>query len=155
MQTLGNEPHPIRVIKGIGTAGGRQWRTETERPASLWTALPELWTLARPHLALLSISLVLISVNRVAGLALPASTKFLIDGVIGKRRTDLLLPLIGAVVIATAIQGITSFVLTQSLSKAAQHLIGELRIKVQAHVNRLPVTYYDANNTGGLVPRDE
>ncbi len=153
MRTLGNEPHPLRVIKGIGTAGGRQWGTETKRPASLRTALPELWTLARPQLALLSISLVLIAVNRVAGLALPASTKFLIDGVIGKRRTDLLLPLIGAVVIATAIQGITSFVLTQSLSKAAQRLTSELRIRVQTHVSRLPVTYYDANNTGGLVSR--
>jgi ABC-type bacteriocin/lantibiotic exporter with double-glycine peptidase domain len=65
--------------------------------------LPELWILAQPHRGLLSISLVLIAVNRVAGLALPASTKFLIDSVIAKRRTDLLLPLIGVVMTATAI----------------------------------------------------
>jgi len=115
--------------------------------------LPELWVLAQPHRGLLSVSLVLIAVNRVTGLALPASTKFLIDGVIAKHRTDLLLPLIGAVVIATVIQGITSFILTQSLSKAAQRLIAELRTKVHAHVSHLPVTYYDANNTGALVAR--
>src|SRR5229473_2870668 len=127
MQTLGSEPHPIRVIKGIGTAGNRQWGVEPAPRGSLWAALPELWILARPHRGLLSISLALIAVNRVAGLALPASTKFLIDGVIGKRRTDLLLPLIGVVIIATVIQGGTSFVLIQSLSKAAQRLIGELR----------------------------
>ena len=63
----------------------------------------------------------LIAVNRVA-----ASTKFLIDGVIAKRRIDLLLPLIGAVVLATANQGGISFVLTQSMSEAAQRLVGEL-----------------------------
>jgi subfamily B ATP-binding cassette protein MsbA len=143
----------MRVLKGIGPAGGRQSDTGNERSGSLRTALPELWTLAHPHLVLLSLSLVLIAINRVAGLVLPASTKFLIDGVIAKRRTDLLLPLVGIVVAASAIQGCSSFVLTQSLSKAAQRLISELRIKVQNHVSRLCVTYYDTNNTGALVTR--
>ena len=59
----------------------------------------------------------------------------------------------GAVLAATLIQGITSFALTQILSKAAQRLIAELRRKVQAHVGRLPVAYYDANKTGALVSR--
>ena len=144
MQTIGSEPHPIRVIKGVGSGGGRRWEAETARPTSLWAVLPELWSLAQGRRGLLSISLVLIAINRVAGLALPASTKFLIDDVITKRRTELLLPLIGAVVVATAIQGGTSFVLTQSLSKAAQRLISELRMRVQNHVSRLPVTYFDA-----------
>ena len=58
-----------------------------------------------------------------------------------------------AVVLATAVQGVTSFVLTQLLSKAAQRLIAELRRKVQAHVGRLPVAYYDANKSGALVSR--
>ena len=153
MQTIGSEPHPIRVIKGVGTGGSRQWGAETARRPSLWAVFPELWILAQGHRGLLAISLVLIAINRVAGLALPASTKFLIDDVIAQRRTELLLPLIGAVIVATVIQGCTSFVLTQSLSKAAQRLISELRIKVQNHVSRLPVTYFDANNTGALVAR--
>jgi ABC-type multidrug transport system fused ATPase/permease subunit len=113
----------------------------------------EVAILARSHRVLLSISLVLIAVNRVSGLVLPAATKFLIDGVITQHRTQLLLPLVGAVVLAAAIQGCSSFVLTQSLSKAAQRLIGELRVRVRAHVSRLPVAYYDANNTGALVAR--
>src|SRR5439155_13046699 len=71
----------------------------------------------------------------------------------GKRRTDLLLPLVLAVVAATMIQGITSFTLTQLLSKAAQRLIAELRSKVQAHIGHLPVTYFDANKSGALVSR--
>src|SRR5207302_1069559 len=43
--------------------------------------------------------------------------------------------------------------LTQLLSKAAQRLIAELRQKVQAHVGRLPVTFYDSTKTGTLVSR--
>src|SRR5204862_2347526 len=93
------------------------------------------------------------AINRVCGLALPASTKFLIDDVIDKRRTDLLMPLVLTVVAATMIQGITSFTLTQLLSKAAQRLIAELRSKVQAHIGHLPVTYFDANKSGTLVSR--
>jgi len=95
----------------------------------------------------------LMLINRVAGLVLPASTKFLIDDVIGKNRRDLLLPLLLAVVSATLLQGGTSFALTQLLSKAAQRLIAELRRKVQAHVGRLPLRFYDANKTGTLVSR--
>jgi subfamily B ATP-binding cassette protein MsbA len=153
LQTLGSEPHPLRIIKGFGSAGGRKSGAEAARAKSLWAALPELWVLARPHRGLLAISLVLIAISRAAGLALPGSTKFLIDGVIANHRTHLLLPLIGIVVLATAVQGATSFVLTQSLSKAAQRLIAELRAKVHAHVSRLPVSYYDANHTGALVTR--
>ncbi len=93
------------------------------------------------------------AVNRVAGLVLPGSTKFLIDDVIGLRNTGLLLPLVAAVVAATVVQGLTSFALTQMLSKAAQRLIAEMRLRVQAHIGRLPVTYFDANKSGQLVSR--
>lgn len=92
-------------------------------------------------------------VNRVSGLVLPASTKFLIDDVIGKQRAELLTPLLGAVVLATLIQGVTSFSLTQLISKAGQRAIAEMRRKVQAHVSRLPVAYFDSHKTGALVSR--
>jgi len=115
--------------------------------------LPDVWALVKPRRGILLIGFVLMVINRVCGLALPGSTKILIDDIIGKRRTELLLPLVSAVLAATLIQGITSFSLTQLLSKAAQRLIAELRRKVQAHIGRLPVTYYDANKSGTLVSR--
>ncbi|HWP85578.1 MAG TPA: ABC transporter ATP-binding protein [Terriglobia bacterium] len=115
--------------------------------------MPEIWALLRPRRGLLGLGLALVAVNRVSGLVLPASTKYLIDDVIGQRRTDLLAPLVGAVLAATAIQGATSFALVQSLSKAAQKLIAELRRRVQEHVGRLPVAYYDSNKAGALVSR--
>ena len=51
------------------------------------------------------------------------------------------------------IQGITSFSLTQLLSKAAQRLITELRQQVQMHISRLPVAFYDAQQNRQLVSR--
>jgi subfamily B ATP-binding cassette protein MsbA len=91
--------------------------------------------------------------NRVAGLVLPGSTKFLIDDVIGDRQAGLLLPIVGAVLGATLVQGLTSYALVQLLSKAAQELIAEMRIRVQAHVGRLPVAFHDGHKTGELVSR--
>ena len=114
---------------------------------------PDIWQLIRPRRGLLAAGFVLMAINRVCGLVLPASTKYLLDDVIMKRQAELLGPLVLAVVAATAVQGATSFALTQLLSKAAQRLIAELRRKVQAHVGRLPVAYYDANKTGNLVSR--
>ncbi|HET9783578.1 MAG TPA: ABC transporter ATP-binding protein [Terriglobales bacterium] len=92
-------------------------------------------------------------INRICGLVLPTSTKYLIDLVIGQRRLDWLWPIIGMVLAATVVQGATTYALTQSLSKAAQRLINELRARVQAHLARLPVSFYDHNNTGNLVSR--
>ena len=92
-------------------------------------------------------------VNRVSGLVLPYSTKYLIDTVIVKHHVELLKSLVLLVLLATAIQGATSFALTQLLSKAAQRLITELRQRVQAHIGHLPVSFYDATKTGTLVSR--
>ncbi|HEY2496147.1 MAG TPA: ABC transporter ATP-binding protein [Candidatus Angelobacter sp.] len=112
-----------------------------------------IWELVRPRRGLLAFSFLLLLVGRVCGLVLPAAPKFLIDDVIGKHRGNLLLPLVAAVAGATLVQGITSYALTQLLSKEAQRLITELRRKVQTHVGRLSLNYYDANKTGALVSR--
>jgi ABC-type multidrug transport system fused ATPase/permease subunit len=114
---------------------------------------PDVWALVRPRRNLLLAGLVLMAVNRVSGLVLPFSTKYLIDDVLGKHNQDLLLPLLFAVLTATLIQGATSFTLTQLLSKAAQRLIAEMRMRVQSHIGRLPVNYYDSNKSGVLVSR--
>jgi subfamily B ATP-binding cassette protein MsbA len=116
-------------------------------------ALPLLLELVRPRRGLLAFGMVLMVINRAAGLVLPTSTKFLVDDVIAKRRVELLLPLVMAVFVATLIQGGTSFTLTQLLSKEAQRLITELRRRVQEHVGRLPISYYDSNKAGTLVAR--
>ena len=115
--------------------------------------LPEVWKLMRPRRGLLALGFGLMVINRVAALVLPYSTKFLIDTVINKHRMDKLVPLVLVVLGATVVQGVTSFSLTQSLSKAAQRLITELRQQVQAHISRLPVAFYDVNKTGSLVSR--
>jgi len=126
-----------------------------KKPAvqQLKTVWPELWALIRPRRALLALGLLLMAINRVSGLVLPASTKYLVDDVVMKHRSGLLVPLVLVVLAATLVQGATSFSLTQLLSKEAQRLIAELRRKVQAHVGRLSVSYYDSNKTGTLVAR--
>ncbi len=101
----------------------------------------------------MALGLVLIAVSRASSMVLPASTKFLIDDVIGQGREDLLIPLVLAVLAATAVQGATAFSLTQLLSKAAQRMIADLRRQVQEHVGRLPVAYYDMTKTGSLISR--
>ena len=101
----------------------------------------------------MALGLVLIAISRTASMVLPASTKFLIDDVIGQGREELLMPLVVAVLGATAVQGATAFSLTQLLSKAAQRMIADLRRQVQEHVGRLPVAYYDMTKTGSLISR--
>ena len=125
-------------------------KTTTERLRSVW---PEIRELVLPRRKLLALGFILIIINKLSGMVLPVSTKFLIDTVIRRHRADLLLPFVLGILVATLIQGVSSFSLTQLLSKAGQRLIAELRRKVQSHVAHLPVAYYDANKTGTLVSR--
>ena len=143
-----------RAERGQGSRHGREeaQATEKKKPRVL-DQLPEIWALMRPRRGLLAIGMVLMAINRVSSLVLPASTKYLFDNVIIHRQAGVLKWLVGAVLLATLVQGITSYTLTQTLSKAAQRMITELRRKVQEHVGRLPVAYYDANKTGALVSR--
>jgi subfamily B ATP-binding cassette protein MsbA len=126
---------------------------KTEKRKNAWKSLPDVIALIKPRRGLLALGFVLMAINRVSGLVLPVSTKYLIDNVIGKRQIQLLTPLVLGVLAATVVQGLTSFTLTQLLSKSAQKMITDLRRQVQAHIGRLPVSFYDANKTGVLVSR--
>jgi len=119
----------------------------------VWKALPDVWALINPRRGLLALGFLLMALNRVSGLVLPASTKYFVDNVIGKKQVQLLTPIVLSILAATIIQGLTSFTLTQLLSKSAQKMITDLRRQVQAHIGRLPVSFYDANKTGVLVSR--
>src|SRR5574341_1274136 len=95
----------------------------------------------------------LMLINRLVGLVLPASSKYIIDEVIGKGRAELLTPIALAAGVATLVQAITSFSLSQVLGVAAQRAITEMRKRVQAKVERLPVSYFDSTQTGKLISR--
>jgi len=134
-------------------AHGRPSLTAGTTKPKLSAVMPLIWELVRPRRGLLALGFLLMLMNRVAALVLPYSTRYVIDSVIIQRHAQLLKPLVLAVLAATVVQGITSFSLTQLLSKAAQRLIAELRRKVQAHVGRLPVSFHDSTKSGVLVSR--
>jgi len=120
------------------------------RWSSAWADARELvWT----HRRRLLLGAGLMLVNQAMGLVLPASTKYLIDLVVGQGRTDLLWKLALVAAAATLVQALTSFSLSQVLGVAAQRAITEMRKKVQAHVSRLPISYFDSTQTGKLISR--
>jgi len=106
-----------------------------------------------PRRKLLAIGLFLIMANRLAGLALPASTKYLVDDVIAKGDIGLLYKLLALVAGAVVVQATTSYALTMMLSVEAQHLIAQLRTQVQRHVLQLPIRVFDSMKSGVLVTR--
>ncbi len=127
--------------------------TKSEKRKNAWKNLPDVWALMKPRRGLLALGFVLMAINRVSGLVLPASMKYFVDNVVLHKQMQLLTPIVLGVLSATILQGLTSFSLTQLLSKSAQKMITELRRQVQAHIGRLPIAFYDANKTGVLVSR--
>src|SRR5882762_9295458 len=149
----GMSTQPTVAVAGPAIASDKPAVKPKKSTAETWKALPEIWTLLRPRKGVMLLGLLLMSINRVAGLALPFSPKYFFDNVIGKHQTNLLLPIVLIVIAATVIQGITSFSLTQLLSKSAQRMITDMRKRIQAHIGRLPINFYDTHKTGELVSR--
>ncbi len=141
------------------TFGGKRAQENAHLPESKKKMPPmsTVWREAREliwaHRHRLGIGLVLMLVSRLAGLVLPASSKYLIDEVVGKGRGDLLIFLAFAAGAATIVQAITGFALAQVLGVAAQRAITDMRKSVQEHITRLPIRYFDATQSGILVSR--
>jgi ATP-binding cassette, subfamily B, putative efflux pump len=118
---------------------------------------PSAWREARRimwrHRRYVGAGFAVMLVNRLAGLVLPATSKFLIDDVVGKHEARLLVPLALAAGAATLVQAGTSFALSQILGVTAQRAITEMRREVETHVLRLPVRFFDSTKSGVLISR--
>jgi subfamily B ATP-binding cassette protein MsbA len=127
---------------------------KTPKKKIRWSAA---WTEARALIAArrgrLALGLLLMLISRLAGLVLPYTTRYLFDDVIPNHNIPLLRTLAWAVGVATVVQGVTSFVLSQVLGVAAQRAITDMRRRVEEHVMRLPVRYFDTTQTGVLISR--
>ncbi|HEX9562455.1 MAG TPA: ABC transporter ATP-binding protein [Gemmatimonadaceae bacterium] len=116
-------------------------------------AWAEARALVWKHRRSLSIGMALMLISRVAALVLPWSSKWVIDDVLGNGRLDLLVPIALAAGGATLVQAVTAFLLAQVVSITAQRAITDMRIDVEHHVLRLPVSYFDSAKTGQLISR--
>jgi subfamily B ATP-binding cassette protein MsbA len=123
------------------------------KPARMRTLLRDARDIVWRARFRLLLGLPLMLVNRLSGLLLPATTKWLIDDVIIKHQHDLLWKIVLAAAAASVISAITDYTLAQILGIAAQRSITELRVKLQEHVQRLPINYFDTTKTGVLVSR--
>src|SRR5712691_7616773 len=124
---------------------------KSEKRKSAWKNLPDVWALIKPRRGLLSLGFLLMAINRVSGLVLPGSMKYFVDNVVLHKQVQLLTPIVLAVLGATVVQGLTSFSLTQLLSKSAQKMITELRRQVQTNSRPLPFTFYPSTNATTLL----
>ncbi len=135
----------LRLPKSEGARAHRNGRgtaadtSAPKKPGVSSAAWQEAKALIWARRGRLSLGLTLMLVNRMSGLVLPATSKYLIDDVIGRRQAQMLVPLALAAGAATLVQAITSFALSQVLGVAAQRAITDMRRRVEAHVARLPV----------------
>src|SRR5262249_22100107 len=150
--TLVNHLPAVRSANPTYREGARMAEEEKKR-IGMSDAWGEEKGLVIPHRWRLACGAVLMLIDRLVGLVLPASPKYIIDDVIGKGKIGMLTPIAIAAGAATLIQAVTSFSLSQVLGVAAQRAITEMRKRVQAQVERLPISYFDSTQTGKLISR--
>jgi ABC-type multidrug transport system fused ATPase/permease subunit len=121
-------------------ASSTAWREEARR-------------LLRRHRGPLTLALLLISGNRLAALALPAASKYLVDEVIGRQRSDQLWLIALLTSAAIAIEAATAFGAMLIAGVAGHRAIAGLRQELQARVLGLPLWRLDASSSGALAAR--
>src|ERR1700722_8803544 len=105
MPGMGRGDRPRRAGDSAGPAapGGKK------RQPTLRDVWPQLRELVLPRRKILALGFLLMIVNRLSGLVLPFSTRYLIDKVILQKETALLTPLVLGILGATLLEGVTSF----------------------------------------------
>src|SRR5947208_7153870 len=143
--------HPERTPRSAAPAAAAEPKTPKKAfTAGAWEeARALIWT----HRKRLALGLGLMLINRLAGFVLPATTKYLMDDVIGQGHWELLPTLAFAAGAATIVDAGSAFANSQVLGVAAQRAITEMRKDVEAHVMRLPIRYFDSTKTGVLISR--
>ena len=124
-----------------------------KKPINYGNAFAEAKRLLWIHRWRLALGLAIMLVGRALSLVMPASTKYVIDEVIAKKRGDMLTTVAAVAAVATLLQAASSFAVSQILGVAAQRAITEMRKRVHAHIERLPVRYFDSMKTGQLITR--
>ena len=109
-------------------------------------------TIIWPRKKLLFIGLFLIVISKASGLVTPIIMKTFVNDALGKDM-ELTIQIVGIVIFSILINSLTSYLLTRLIGVEAQHLIAELRTKVQKKVLTLPINYFDDNKSGALVSR--
>ena len=118
--------------------------------SSAWKEAREIVWKARWRLLIGSL---LLLVSRLAGMVLPASTKYIGDEVFTGRNYALLKWIALAIGVSTLVQAVTSFALSQILGVAAQRAITDMRKRVMQKIERLPISYFDSTQSGQLISR--
>lgn len=135
-------PHSEDLLHGT--------RARRTSAASAWREIRALLEQHRPYIAA-GVALALVS--RLAGLVLPASSKYFIDHVLVEQRRDLLFPLAAAVIAATIVQATSGYVLARVLGVVAQRAVVDLRRRLAAHVLRMPIARIETTPNGATISR--
>jgi ABC-type multidrug transport system fused ATPase/permease subunit len=151
--SLGNTVKPVNPTPPHACTVTKKQLTSSRPTSTIPRMVPEIWKFVEPLRWVLAGSFLLMMVNRICSLAVPISSRYLVNNVLYKHQFEKLPLILSAVVAAAFIQGITTYILSQRLSVAGQHLIADLRIRVQQHISRLPISFFDGNRTGALVAR--
>jgi ABC-type multidrug transport system fused ATPase/permease subunit len=143
---------PDEVLRDVADSARDDLVTPHSRQ-KLGSIVFEMWKLVRPRSWSLACSFLLILINRFCGFAVPVSSRYLINNVMYRHQMESLPLILGAVVGATFVQASTTYALDRYLGLTGQRVIAELRVQVQAHIGRLPLSFYDENRAGTLVAR--
>jgi subfamily B ATP-binding cassette protein MsbA len=141
--------HPERIPKKAAPVDA----PKTPKKAFTAGAWEEARGLIWKHRKRMAVGLGLMIINRLSGLVLPTTTKYLMDDVITQGHWELLPTLAMAAGGATLVDAGTAFANSQVLGVAAQRAITEMRKEVEAHVMRLPIRYFDSTKSGILISR--
>src|SRR6266576_2672771 len=115
--------------------------------------LGRLLRLNRPYVGRLTVALVALVVSILTGLMIPLVIRNVVNEVLVRERGDLLLPFVGLIVLLALLRAVANY-LRRNITGIVSVLIEtDLRDRLFAHVQGLPISFHDEWETGQLLAR--
>jgi ABC-type multidrug transport system fused ATPase/permease subunit len=113
----------------------------------------EIKPLTRPYHRRILIGLVFTLLNRLSLIVIPASIGYVVDHVFAAQSDRHLPFILIALLLAAFVEAVSSRCFVHTLAPAFEGIVADFRARVQEHLLRLPVEFYDKMRSGDLVSR--
>ncbi len=138
------------VTRGLAATVGRSGKTPTQEGSA---PLRRLVGLLRPYRGRLAAALVLLVLTSGLGLLFPLVIRGLFNTILVQRDGRLLNTVAGALVLVFVLQAALGAVKDYLVTSVGERLSVDLRTALFRHLQRLPLSFYDARRTGELMSR--
>ncbi len=143
----------MRCSRDVPFVGIRYKRSRERKGIIEMESIRTIYEYVRPYKRWFYKAVLLTTVSTIISLVPPLILRSIVDNVITAGKVEMFVPLMILFVLAPLLAAVIGFANNYVVSLIGQKLVLDLRSKLYAHLQNLPLRFYDKSSTGGVIER--